>query len=400
MGSEKYISNRVRSIQLSAIRQFFNMVSEVPGALSLTLGQPDFNTPDNIKEAGITAIMQDYTAYSHNQGFIELRKEVSSFLKRKYNLDYDGETEITVTAGTGQAIDASMRTFIGEGDEVLIPSPGYVAYGACATLCGGRPVYVPVRPGDGFKLKAEILENYITPRTKLLILSYPCNPTGATMNREDLIQIAEVAKKRDLIIMSDEVYSELTYEKSHISIASLEGMKDRTVVINGFSKTYSMTGWRLGFVAAPHGIMEHIVKVHQYNITCAPSISQIAGIEALKNGDRSIDIMVEEYNNRRIYCYDRIIKMGMDCFEPSGAFYLFPNIDEFGLSSDEFCRKLLFEGKLAVVPGSAFGVYGEGYIRVSYAYSMDILKEGLDRLQNFTARLRKNDRILKGRVLL
>lgn len=389
MNFQNRISKRVQAIQLSPIRQFFNLVSKVPGAVSLTLGQPDFETPGNIKEAGINAIQNNYTTYSHNQGYPELRNEISNYLSRKYNLNYDGETEITVTVGSGQAIDTAIRTFIEEGDEVLIPSPGYVAYGACVNLSGGVPVFVPVLPEDNFKLRADILKKYISPRTKLLILSYPCNPTGATMDKDDLLQISDIARNNDLLIVSDEVYSELTYGKKHISIASFEGMKDRSIVINGFSKAYSMTGWRLGYMAAQKNIMEHLVKVHQYNVTCTSTISQRAGIEALRNGDGSILDMVEEYDKRRIYCYQRIINMGLPCFEPTGAFYIFPSIKEFGLKSNEFCESLLYDGKLAVVPGSAFGDYGEGYIRISYAYSMDALKTGLDRLEDFINALRK-----------
>lgn len=384
---EKLISSKVKSIGLSPIRRFSNLVPRVPGAISLTIGQPDFNTPEIIKEAGIEAIKHDKTSYTHNQGYMELRQEISEFLKRRYNLCYDADKEITVTIGASQAIDACIRTFIDEGDEVLIPSPGYVAYGSCVTLAGGKPVFVPVLMEDGFKLKASQLKKYITPRTKLLILSYPSNPTGATMDESELMKIADVIKQNDIIVVSDEIYSELTYDNKHVSIASLDGMKDRAIVINGFSKAYSMTGWRLGYVAAPEEIMQHIIKVHQYNVSCAPSISQAAGIEALKSGDSSILGMVEEYSKRRDYCYDRLTLMGLRCLKPTGAFYIFPEICKFGLPSEEFCQRLLFEGKMAAVPGSAFGEYGEGYIRISYAYSMEILEEGLNRLENFVKTL-------------
>lgn len=387
MDYENFISKGANSIQLSLIRRFSNLVLTVPGALSLTIGQPDFKTPDNIKEAGIKAICSNYTSYSHNQGFIELRREISNYLKRKYDLAYDAETEITVTIGSGQAIDTAIRTFIDPGDKVLIPSPGYVAYGACVSLCGGIPVYVPVLHENNFKLMPEILEKYISPKTKLLILSYPCNPTGATMNEADLVQISRIAVENNLLVVSDEVYSEMTYGKKHVSIASISGMKDRTVVINGFSKAYSMTGWRLGYICAPQAIMQHIIKVHQYNVTCAPSISQIAGIEALRNGDSSVQAMVNEYNKRRVFCYDRIKNMGLKCFEPSGAFYIFPEIKQFKMTSQEFCEKLLFHGKLALVPGSAFGDFGEGHVRISYAYSIDVLEDGLSRLENFISKL-------------
>lgn len=387
MDMEKLISCKVGSISLSPIRRFSNMVSKVPGALSLTIGQPDFKTPYNIKEAGMDAIKSDKTAYTHNQGYPELRKEIGRFLSMRYNLNYGWEEEITVTVGASQAIDTCLRTFINEGDEVIIPSPGYVAYEACVTLAGGRPVFVPVLFEDGFKLKASTLRKYITPRTKLIILSYPSNPTGATMDKEDLEKICEVIKENNIITISDEVYSELTYNKKHVSIAAMEDMKDRTIVINGFSKTYSMTGWRLGFIAASANVMKHIVKVHQYNVSCAPSISQAAGIEALRNGDISIKDMVSEYDKRRIYCFNRLKNMALDCFEPSGAFYIFPQIKKYKMPSEEFCIKLLNDGKLAAVPGSAFGEFGEGHIRISYAYSMEVLEEGLNRLEKFLGTL-------------
>lgn len=383
MNIENSISSKVKSIELSPIRKFYNLVSNVPNALSLTLGQPDFNTPQNIKDAGIKAINENLTTYTHNQGFIELRKAISTYLKNYCGLTYSYENEITVTVGSGQAIDSAIRTLVDDGDEVLIPSPGYVAYSACVTLSGGKPVFVPALFEDGFKLKSSILKKYITPRTKLLILSYPCNPTGATMDEDELIEICKVVKENNLLVISDEIYSELIYNKKHISIASLPGMWDRTIVINGFSKAYSMTGWRLGYAAAPSDIMKHIIKVHQYNVTCAPSISQAAGIEALKNGISGVSEMTKEYNRRRLYCYDRIVGMGLPCFEPSGAFYIFPEIKNFNMSSEKFCERLLFEGKLATVPGSAFGKYGEGYIRISYAYSMEVLTDGLNRLEEF-----------------
>jgi len=383
MNNQNFISKRARSIKLSPIRKFSNLVATVPGALSLTIGQPDFNTPENIKGAGIEAIKNNYTAYTHNQGYIELRKEIAKYLGEQYNIHYDPQTEITTTVGASEAIDVIMRTLIEEGDEVLVPSPGYVAYETCVRLSGGTPVSIPTLYEDNFKLKAETVKKYITPNTKLLILSYPSNPTGATMDYDDLYEISKVVKENNTLVVSDEIYSELTYNKKHVSIASIDGMKEHTLVINGFSKWYSMTGWRLGYIAAPSEIMEHIVKVHQYNVSCAPSISQMAGIEALRNGKESIEKMVAEYNKRKKYCYDRLIHMGLKCFEPSGAFYIFPEIKNYGLNSEEFCKKLLYEGKLAVVPGSAFGEHGEGYIRISYAYSLEVLEDGLDRLQGF-----------------
>lgn len=383
MDFEHYISDRVKTIEFSPIRKFSNLVSAVKGAISLTIGQPDFNTPESIKDAGIQAIRNNATAYTPNQGYAELRKEIARYLKRRFSLSYDYASEITVTIGAGEAIDAAIRTLVNTGDGVLIPSPGYVAYESCTKLSGGKPIFVPTFFKDGFKLKGNILEKYIRPGVKLLILSYPSNPTGATMDGNDLEEISRLVIKNNMLVISDEIYSELIYSGKHVSIASIDGMRERTIVINGFSKTYSMTGWRLGYIAAPSELMKHLIKVHQYNVTCAPSISQAAGIEALKNGDDSIRAMVKEYNKRREYCFNRLRKMGLKCFEPSGAFYIFPEIKDFGLSSEEFCTKLLYENKLAVVPGSAFGTYGEGYVRISYAYSMDVLEEGMNRLENF-----------------
>lgn len=381
------ISNRAESIEFSPIRKFSNMVSQVPGAISLTIGQPDFNTPENIKAKGIEAIKNNYTSYTKNQGNMELRCEISSYLKRLCGVEYDPEEEITVTIGSAQAIDTAMRALVNEGDEVLIPSPGYTAYGPCTVLSGGKPVSVPVYMEDGFKLRADILRQYITPKAKLLILSYPCNPTGATMDMDYLTEISKLIIENNMAVVSDEIYSEMTYDKKHVSVVSIEGMKERTILINGFSKAYSMTGWRLGYAAAPKYIMDHIVKIHQYSVTCAPSISQAAAIEALRNGANGVNKMVEEYNRRRLYCFDRIQHMGLKCFKPTGAFYIFPQVSQYDLSSWEFCEKLLFEGKLAAVPGSAFGEYGEGHIRISYAYSMELLEEGLNRLEAFLKKL-------------
>lgn len=383
MNYEDYVSDRVKAIKFSPIRKFSNLVSSVEGAISLTIGQPDFNTPENIKNAGILAIRNNNTTYTSNQGYAELRKEISKYLKNRFSLSYDYESEIAVTVGAGEAIDAAIRTMVNTGDEVLIPSPGYIAYESCTRLSGGIPVFVPTYIEDGFKLKTDMLKKYINPGTKLLILSYPSNPTGATMDEKDLEEISRLVIENDMFVISDEIYSELIYNGNRISIASLDGMKERTIIINGFSKTYSMTGWRLGYVAAPAALMKHLIKVHQYNVTCASSISQAAGIEALKGGSTSVEAMVKEYDNRRKYCFNRLQDMGLKCFEPSGAFYIFPEIKNFGLSSEEFCTRLLYEDKLAVVPGSAFGIYGEGYIRISYAYSMDVLKEGMNRLEKF-----------------
>lgn len=380
---DKFISARARAIEPSPIRRFTNLVKYVPGAISLTIGQPDFPTPECIKDAGMRAIENNMTSYTDNRGYIELRRAIASFLRKRCSLEYSPDDEITVTVGAEEGIDAAVRTLVNPGDRVLIPSPGYVAYRACTLLSGGEPVFVPAYAEDAFRLRPDILQRYITANTKLLILSYPSNPTGAVMDEHGLSQIAGMARDNDMAVISDEIYSELTYGGDHTSIASLPGMKERTVVINGFSKAYSMTGFRLGYLAAPAGIMAHLVKVHQFGVTCAPSISQAAGIEALKSGGESCRKMNAEYDRRRVYCYRRLLSMGMDCVEPKGALYLFPSIKKWGLSSESFCSRLLFEGKLAVVPGSAFGPFGEGYIRISYAYSGDVLKEGLDRLEHF-----------------
>lgn len=383
MDENKFISSRAKSVELSTIRKFFNSVSSVPGAISLTLGQPDFQTPEYIKDAGINAIRDNKTVYTHNQGSSELRCEISKYLIKKHGINYNPETEIIVTAGASEAIDITLRTIVNEGDEVLIPSPGFAAYGACTKLSGGVPVYVPLKMEEKFQLMPETLAKYINKKTKVLILSYPNNPTGAVMGIDELNKISDIIIKNDILVISDEVYGEITYGKKSSSITEIEGMKDRTILVDGFSKTYSMTGWRIGFTAAPGWITKHLVKVHQYNVTCAASMCQEAAFTALHGTDESINEMVIEYDKRRIYCIERLKNMGLVLYEPEGAFYIFPSIKKYNITSDEFCRKLLYDKKLAVVPGSAFGDFGEGFIRISYAYSIDKLEEGLNRLESF-----------------
>ena len=383
MNENKFISSRAKSVELSTIRKFFNSVSAVPGAISLTLGQPDFPTPEYIKDAGINAIRDNKTVYTHNQGNFELRCEISKYLIKKHGINYDPETEIIVTTGASEAIDTTLRAIINEGDEVLIPSPGFVAYGACTKLSGGVPVYVPLKMEEKFHLTPDILKDYISKKTKVLILSYPNNPTGAVMGIDELRKISDIIIKNDILVISDEVYSEIIYGKKSSSITEIEGMKDRTILIGGFSKTYSMTGWRIGFTAAPGWITKHLVKIHQYNVTCAASMCQEAAFAALRGTDESVFEMVAEYNKRRIYCIERLKNMGLELYEPEGAFYIFPSIKKYNITSDEFCSKLLYDKKLAVVPGSAFGDFGEGFIRISYAYSLDKLAEGLNRLESF-----------------
>jgi len=388
MDYRKYISSRVKEVEFSTIRHFFNLVYQMPDAISLCIGEPDFVTPSHIREAAKKSLDLGKTGYTPNPGLPELRKAISDYLKDRFNLNYNPESEIIVTIGASEAIDMALRTIVNPGDEILIPTPSFIAYKPCTLLAGGIPIFVPTFPEDEFKLKKNVLEKYITKNTKAIILPYPNNPTGAVMTKDDLEEIAEVIEKYDLLVISDEIYAELTYGVNHVSFASIDGMKDRTITINGFSKSFSMTGWRLGFIAAPEGLSKEILKVHQYSVTCAASISQYAGIEALKNGMKDIEEMREEYDKRRKFLYVSLIKMGFECFEPKGAFYIFPSIKKYRISDTEFAERLLKEEKVAVVPGSAFGENGEGFIRIAYSTSMDNLKEAVIRLENFTKRLK------------
>lgn len=381
------LSERIVTIEPSGIRKFFDIVSEMKDAISLGVGEPDFDTPWHIRDEGIYSLEKGRTFYTSNAGLKELKVEISNYLKRRINVEYDYQHEIMVTVGGSEAIDIAMRAMLDPGDEVLIPQPSYVSYVPCAILANGVPVPIELKVENEFRLTAEQLEAAITPKTKLLVLPFPNNPTGAIMEKKDLEAIAEVIKKHDIFVLSDEIYSELTYGTEHVSIASLPGMRERTVLINGFSKAYAMTGWRLGYACAPKVILEQMLKIHQFAIMCAPTTSQYAAVEALKSGDEDVKTMRAEYDARRRFLLNRFQEMGLDCFEPYGAFYMFPSIQKFGMTSDEFATRLLQEEKVAVVPGTAFGNSGEGFLRISYAYSIKDLKVALERIERFIARL-------------
>ncbi len=377
------LSKKIVDIEPSGIRKFFDVVSEMPGAISLGVGEPDFDTPYVVREEGIYALEQGKTYYTANAGLKELRQEISLYLNRKYNLDYDPDKEIVVTVGGSEGIDLALRSMINPGDEVLIPQPCFVSYAPCAIMADATPVYINLKAENEFKLTKEELIASITDKTKILILAYPSNPTGAIMTKEELEELVPIIIEHDLYVISDEIYSELTYDNKHCSIASLPGMKERTIMINGFSKSFAMTGWRLGYACGPKNIIEQILKLHQFAIMCAPTNSQFAAIEALKHCDDDVDKMVEAYNQRRRFLIHALKEMGIECFEPYGAFYIFPSIKKFGMSSEEFANRLLQEQKLAVIPGTAFGACGEGFVRISYAYSIENLKVGLDRIKKF-----------------
>ncbi len=381
------LSEKVMGIRPSGIRKFFDIVQEMDGAISLGVGEPDFDTPWHIRDEGIYSLEKGRTWYTSNAGLKELREEICRYMKRTQELTYHPMKEAFVTVGGSEAIDLALRAMLDPGDEVLIPQPSYVSYVPCAVLAGGKPVIIELKGANDFRLQPEELLEKCTERTKVLILSYPNNPTGAVMERSDLEAVARVVLERDLYVISDEIYSELTYSGKHVSIASLPGMRERTIIVNGFSKAYAMTGWRLGYAVGPENIMSQMIKIHQFSIMCAPTTSQYAGIEALKNGDGDVAMMREEYDRRRRYLLHEFKEMELPCFEPFGAFYTFPCISRFGMTSDEFATRLLQEEKLAVVPGTAFGDCGEGYIRISYAYSFEDLKRALERLKRFISRL-------------
>ncbi|WP_088035591.1 aminotransferase A [Evansella clarkii] len=385
---EHLINSKVRNIEISGIRQFFNRVAKVPDAVQLTLGQPDFHTPHHIKEAAKLAIDENRTGYTKNAGEEELLKAAAHFMESKYNLSYDWNSEIITTAGASQAIDIAMRTILEEGSEVIIPAPVYPAYAPIVSLCGGTPVFVDTTESD-FVITSEQIEANLTAKTKAVILPYPSNPTGAVLTYSQAEKLASFLAGKELFVISDEIYSELNYGQEHISIASFPHMKEKAIVINGVSKSHSMTGWRIGFALAPAYIVKHMLKVHQYNITCASSVSQRAALEALKNGAEDPLYMKQEYRKRRDFVISRLKDMGMKVNEPSGAFYVFPSVSESGLSSFEFAVRLLEEEKLAVVPGNAFSSYGEGYIRLSYAYRMEELEEALNRLEQFWKKVQR-----------
>ena len=384
----KVISDKVAGLQPSGIRKFFDIVSEMDDVISLGVGEPDFDTPWHIRDEGIYSLEKGRTFYTSNSGLKELREEICKYLKRRCNLDYE-VAETLVTVGGSEAIDLAMRVLLDPGDEVLIPQPSFVSYLPCAVMADGVPVIIDLKAENEFRLTAQELEDAITEKTKLLVLPFPNNPTGAVMTRADLEAIAEVILRHDIYVLSDEIYSELTYGEDHVSIASLPGMKERTITMNGFSKAYAMTGWRLGYACAPKEIIVQMTKVHQFAIMCAPTNSQYAAVEALRNGDGDVQEMRESYNARRRFVLNAFEEMGLPCFEPLGAFYAFPCIKEFGMTSDEFAERLLKEEKVAVVPGTAFGDCGEGFLRISYAYSLDDLREALGRLAVFVKRLKE-----------
>lgn len=381
------VSRQIQEIKPSGIRKFFDIVNTMDDAISLGVGEPDFDTPWRVRDEAIYSLEQGRTFYTSNAGLMELKVAVSEYLDRKYDLHYDPKTEMMMTVGGSEAIDIGLRAMLDPGDEVIIPEPSYVSYVPCTVLAGGVPVIINLKESDEFRLTAQELEDAITEKTKVLILPYPNNPTGAIMEREDLEAIAEVIRRHDIYVMTDEIYSELTYQMDHVSIASLPGMKERTVYINGFSKAFAMTGWRLGYACAPEVILKQMLKIHQFAIMCAPTTSQYAGIEAVRHCDREVEDMKMQYNERRVYVLRRLRGMGLSCFEPYGAFYAFPSIKSTGMTSDEFATTLLKTEKVAVVPGTAFGDCGEGFIRISYAYSMENLKVALDRIEKFLKKL-------------
>ncbi len=382
------LSKTIVTIQPSGIRKFFDIVSEMEDAISLGVGEPDFDTPWRVRDEAIYSLEKGRTFYTSNSGLKELKEEIALYLERRYHLSYDPYKEMLITVGGSEAIDIALRAMLDPGDEVLIPQPSYVSYLPCTVLANGTPVVINLKEENEFRLTPQELEEAITDKTKILVLPYPNNPTGAIMEQKDLEAIAKVIIDRDLFVLSDEIYSELTYLENHVSIGSLPGMKERTITINGFSKSHAMTGWRLGYVCAPEIIISQMLKIHQYAIMCAPTTSQYAAVEAIKNCDEEVADMREQYNARRRYLVHRFEEMGLQCFEPFGAFYMFPSIKEFGMTSDEFATRFLKEKKVAVVPGTAFGDCGEGFLRISYAYSLDNLKEALDRLEEFVTQLR------------
>ena len=385
----KPLSKMVETIKPSGIRKFFDIVSEMKDAISLGVGEPDFDTPWHIRDEGIYALSKGKTFYTSNAGLKELREEICNYLKRTQNIQYNPLKEVIVTVGGSEAIDIGLRAIVNAGDEVIIPQPAYVSYEPCTILAGAKPVIINLKAENEFRLTAEELENAITDKTKVLILPFPNNPTGAIMEREDLEKIAEVIKKHDIYVMSDEIYSELTYKGEHVSIASIEGIQERTILINGFSKAYAMTGWRLGYACGPEAIIKQMTKIHQFAIMCAPTTSQYAAVEALRNGDDDVKMMRQAYNQRRRFLLNAFKEMNLKCFEPFGAFYVFPCIKEFGMTSEEFATRFLEEERVAAVPGNAFGESGEGYLRISYAYSLDNLKIAMERFKRFVDKLRK-----------
>ena len=382
------LSKTIVTIKPSGIRKFFDLVNEMEGVISLGVGEPDFDTPWHIRDEGIYALEKGKTFYTSNSGLTELRQEISNYVKRTQGVTYNPKTEVMVTVGGSEAIDVAFRAMLDPDDEVLIPEPSYVSYVPCAVLAGGKPVIIDLKAENDFRLTAEEVLEKITDKTKILVLPFPNNPTGSVMGREELEKIAKVVIEKDLFVFSDEIYAELTYNGKHVSITSIEGIKERTVLINGFSKAYAMTGWRLGYACAPEVILKQMLKIHQYAIMCAPTTSQYAAVEALKNGDKDVEEMRRSYNHRRRFLMNAFREMGLECFEPFGAFYVFPCIKEFGMTSEEFATRFLMEEKVATVPGTAFGDSGEGFLRISYAYSLETLKIAMEKLAKFITKLR------------
>lgn len=385
---EQLLSRTAVSLRPSGIRKFFDLLDGMSDVVALTVGQPDFVTPWHIREAGIESLESGKTYYTSNAGTLPLREEIAAYLARRFSLSYDPKEEIIVTVGGSEAIDMCIRALIDPGDEVIIPQPSFVCYEPLVRLAGGVPVLIDTCAADRFKLTPELLTAAITPRTKLLVLPFPNNPTGAIMTQTDLEKIAQVLRERNIAVLSDEIYAEMTYGVRHVSIASLPGMRERTIVVNGFSKAYAMTGWRMGYTCAPKEITKQMLKIHQFAIMCAPTTSQFAAVEALKNGDADILAMTEEYNRRRRYIYNGLRSIGIEAFEPEGAFYIFPEIGSFGLSSEEFCARLLYENGCAIIPGTAFGSCGEGFARISYAYSVKHITQALERIEAFVRKLK------------
>lgn len=383
----KILSETVQEIKPSGIRKFFDLLNDKKDVIGLTVGQPDFVTPWHIRVAAIESLEKGKTYYTSNSGTLELRQGIAAYNKRRFGLDYDPASEIVVTVGGSEAIDLTLRALVSPGDEVIIVLPAFVCYGPLTSLCGGKPVFIYTKEENSFKLMPEELKSAITDKTKLLILPYPNNPTGAIMTKEDLEPIADVLRGTDIMVLSDEIYCELTYGHNHVSIASLDGMRERTVITSGFSKSYAMTGWRLGYTLAPAPVTKQMLKIHQYAIMCAPTVSQFAALEAINNGDNDVAVMREEYNRRRRYIVAELRELGLDCFEAEGAFYVYPNISKFGMSSEEFCRRLLNEKGVAIVPGTAFGEGCDGYARISYAYSVDHISKALSRIKSFISEL-------------
>ena len=385
----KVLSKSAVELKPSGIRKFFDLLGDRKDVLSLTIGEPDFQTPWHIREAAIRSLEKGKTHYTSNSGLNELRDAISAYLSRRFDLSYNAKSEITVTVGGSEAIDIAIRALVNPGDEVIIPQPAFVCYDPLVKMAGGVPVIVETKEENSFKLTADELKAAISEKTKLLVLPYPNNPTGAIMTKEDLAPIAEILRTTDIMVLSDEIYAELTYSGRHVSIASFDGMSERTIIASGFSKAFAMTGWRLGYIAAPEEITKQMLKIHQYAIMCAPTVSQYAAVEAMLNGDDDVAYMTEEYNRRRRYLVNGLRKMGIPCFEPEGAFYVYPNIGAFGLTSEEFCTRLLDEEGVAIVPGTAFGDCGEGFARISYAYSVKHITEALVRMEKFVSKLKK-----------